>query len=75
MNENVSNKIYDVLKVISLLIAPIGVFVVTMLHIWTNVDTAGITATIAAIETLLGALLTISSNKYWRNKGENDEAR
>lgn len=59
-----ANKVYDVLKAISLIIAPLGVFTITMLSIWTSVDVAPITATITAIETLLGALLQISSHNY-----------
>lgn len=70
-----SEKMYDVLKVVSLVITPLGVFVVTMLHIWTSIDTAPITATIAAFETFLGAMLTISSDKYWKSRGGNDESR
>lgn len=68
MNEQISNRIYDVVKLISLIIAPLGVFVTTMLSIWTQVDVTPITATVTAIEVFLGAILTISSNKYWSHK-------
>lgn len=64
-----TNKAYDVLKLISLIVTPIGVFVVTLLGIWTDVDTSPITATIAAIEIFLGSLLTITSNGYWKKDG------
>lgn len=60
-----TNKTYDVLKFLSLVIAPIGVLVVSLLNIWTAYDTSPITATIAAIETFLGTMLAISSKGYW----------
>lgn len=59
-----ANSVYDVLKTISLLVAPIGAFVVSMLSIWTSIDTMPIVATITALETLLGAILTISTHNY-----------
>lgn len=62
-----TNKAYDVLKAISLIVTPLGVFVVSMLGIWTTIDTTPITATIAAIEVFLGSLLTISSKGFWSN--------
>lgn len=58
------NKVYDVLKAISLIVAPFGAFIVSMLSIWTQVDTMPIVATITAVETLLGALLQISAHNY-----------
>lgn len=65
-----SNNAYDVLKTISLIVTPVGVFVVSMLGIWTTIDTTPITATIAAIEVFLGSLLTISSRGFWsKNNG------
>lgn len=62
-----SNKAYDVLKTISLIVAPLGVFVTTILSIWTQVDVAPITATISAVEVFLGSLLTMSSKGFWSN--------
>lgn len=62
-----TNKVYDVLKTISLIVTPLGVFVVSLLGIWTTIDTTPITATIAAIEVFLGSLLTISSKGFWSN--------
>lgn len=59
-----NNRLYDILKAISLIVAPFGAFVVSMLSIWTQVDTMPIVATITAIETLLGALLQITTHYY-----------
>lgn len=65
-----TNSVYDVLKTISLIVTPLGVFVVSLLGIWTTIDTTPITATIAAIELFLGSLLTISSKGFWsKNNG------
>lgn len=59
-----SNRVYDILKIIALIVAPLGAFTVSMLSIWTAIDTAPIVATVTAIETLLGSLLAIMSSKY-----------
>lgn len=59
-----TNKVYDVLKIIALIIVPLGTFLVSILSIWTDIDTAPIVATVTAIETFLGSLLALASKKY-----------
>ena len=60
-----SNKVYDVLKYISLVVLPaIATLYLTLSNIWGLPYGTEIAATITAIDTLLGALLGISSQKY-----------
>lgn len=60
-----SNKVYDVLKWITLIVLPaIGTFYFALAGIWGFPYGEEIVGTIVAIETLLGALLGISTAKY-----------
>lgn len=60
-----SNKVYDVLKYISLVVLPaIATLYLTLSNIWGLPYGTEIAATITAVDTLLGALLGISSQKY-----------
>lgn len=60
-----SNKIYDVLKWIALIVLPaLGTFYFALAGIWGFPYGEEIVGTIAAVETLLGAVLQISTAKY-----------
>lgn len=60
-----SNKVYDILKYVSLVVLPaIATLYLTISNIWGLPYGSEIAATITAIDTLLGALLGISSQKY-----------
>lgn len=59
-----SNKTYDTLKMISLLAAPIIVFISSVLNIWEIPYTAQITATLGALDVLFGALVVALNNAY-----------
>ena len=60
-----SNKVYDILKYVSLVVLPaIATLYLTISNIWGLPYGPEIAATITAIDTLLGALLGISSQKY-----------
>lgn len=60
-----SNKVYDILKYVSLVVLPaIATLYLTLSNIWGLPYGTEIAATITAIDTLLGALLGISSQKY-----------
>lgn len=66
-----SNKTYDVLKFIALIVLPaVATFYLTIAGIWGLPYGEQIAATITAIDTLLGALLGISTAKY--NKENED---
>ena len=60
-----SNKVYDVLKYVALVALPgLATFYGVVAAIWELPFAQEIPATIAAVETLLGALLCISSANY-----------
>ena len=59
-----SNHTYDVLKNVALNVAPILTFVSAICVIWGVPHSEQITATLAALDTLLGALLVNSTNIY-----------
>lgn len=64
-----SNKIYDILKFIAQIVLPaLATFYVTIANIWNLPFGEQISGTIMAIDTLLGAVLMISSSNY--KKGE-----
>lgn len=66
-----SNKVYDVLKFIAQIVLPaLATFYVTIASLWGLPYPDEISGTVMAIDTFLGALLMISSNKYYSNKEE-----
>ena len=66
-----SNKVYDVLKFIAQIVLPaLATFYLTLAGIWGLPFGEQVSGTIMAVDTFLGAVLMISSNKY--NK-ENEE--
>jgi len=58
---------YDILKRIALMIVPLITFLAAIGDIWGIPHTTEITATLAALDTLIGALLQISSNNYYKD--------
>lgn len=65
-----SNQFYDRLKMAALIFVPCCAFFSTILSIWNVPYTEQITATLVAIDTLLGALVQIASNNYNKKKEE-----
>lgn len=63
-----SNKTYDTLKFIALLIAPIVTFVASLVDIWGIPHGTEIVATLAAIDVLVGAVVAIAKAIYDKNK-------
>lgn len=60
-----NNKVYDTLKFIAQIVLPaIATFIATVFGIWGIPYAEQISATIMAADTLLGAVLMISSNTY-----------
>ena len=60
-----SNKVFDVLKYIALIVLPaIATFYAGLSKIWTLPYPAEIPGTIMLVDTLLGALLKISTDQY-----------
>lgn len=64
-----SNKTYDILKDIALYVMPaLATLILTLGGIWGIPYAEAIAATITALDTFLGAVLKISSNKYAKEK-------
>lgn len=59
-----SNKTYDTLKLIALIAVPVATFISAVLKIWNVPYTTEITATLAAVDTLLGALVAALKAQY-----------
>lgn len=67
-----TNKVYDVLKWISVIVVPALVLLINTLgEIWGWQHTAEISATISAIGVFIGALIQISSARY--NKAQEEK--
>lgn len=65
-----ANKVYDVLKYIAQIVLPaLATFYVTIAGLWNLPYPEAISGTIMAVDTLLGAILMISSVQY--NKKNN----
>lgn len=68
----INNKTYDVIKLIALFIAPLCTFVAALVEIWGIPYGAQIVATLAALDTLLGAVVIILKSLYEKSlKGAN----
>ena len=66
-----SNKVYDILKFIAQIVLPaLATFYVTIASLWELPYPEEISGTVMAIDTFLGAILMISSNKYYSDKEE-----
>ena len=67
-----SNKVYDVLKYIALILLPaVGALYFALAKIWGLPYATEIVGTISAVDAFLGALLQISTNQY--NKDQLNE--
>lgn len=60
----ISNKAYDILKFIALLILPISELISALASIWGLPYGTQIVATLVAIDAFLGAVLKVSSDRY-----------
>ena len=59
-----SNRTYDTIKLISLLAVPLLGFIGALCTIWNVPHAEQITATLTAIDTLLGAIVVILAKEY-----------
>ncbi|RGG86180.1 hypothetical protein DWW75_06815 [Ruminococcus sp. AF17-11] len=66
-----SNKIYDILKYIALIVLPaLGTLYFALAGIWGLPYGEQVVGTITAMDTCLGALLGLSAYKYNKNESE-----
>lgn len=64
-----SNKVYDILKWIAMILIPaVSALYFGLSQIWGFPYGEEIVGTLAVIDTFLGAILGISSNNYWKDK-------
>lgn len=67
-----SNSMYDKLKAIALIATPVTTFIAAICSIWDIPYTTQITATLAAIDSLLGAIVLVA-NKLYKGKEESGD--
>lgn len=69
-----SDKVYDVLKWIALILIPaIGTLYFALAGIWGFPYAEAIVGTLTAIDTFLGAILGISTSMYKKNQNESND--
>ena len=69
-----SDKVYDVLKWIALILIPaIGTFYFALAGIWGLPYAEAIVGTLTAVDTFLGAILGISTSMYKKNQNESND--
>lgn len=69
-----SNKVYDVLKYIALIVLPaLGTLYFALAKIWNFPYGAEIVGTISAVDAFMGALLQISTNNYNKDQQPEEE--
>lgn len=68
-----SNKTYDIIKNISLFAAPILVFISAMVSIWNVPYMTEITASLAAVDSLLGGIVIVAKKIYDNKEGGGNE--
>ena len=69
-----SNKVYDILKYIALILLPaLGTLYFALAKIWGFPYAAEIVGTISAVDAFLGALLKISTDNYNKENAEEPE--
>lgn len=64
-----TNKAYDTLKLVALIAVPAATFMSTILKIWDVPCATQITATLAALDTFLGALVAALKAQYSKREG------
>ena len=68
-----TNKTYDALKNVALYILPaLATLILALGSIWSLPYCEAIAATVTALDTFLGSVLKISSNKYAEAQGESE---
>lgn len=68
-----SNKTYDILKFAALIATPIITFLCAIVSIWGIPYGQQITATLAALDTLIGAIVVIAKTQYEKKQKQEEE--
>lgn len=67
-----NNKTYDIIKNTALLAAPVIVFLSALVTIWNIPHGAEITATLAAVDALLGGVVVAAKKIYDKKQGDGE---
>lgn len=68
-----NNKVYNALKFIAQIVLPaLATFYISLAELWGLPLSKEISGTIMAIDTLLGALLMLSSNSYYKKMSDSE---
>ena len=59
-----TNKQYDILKMIALILTPVLAFLASLTNIWHVPYAEQIVATLTALDTLIGAVVVIANKQY-----------
>lgn len=59
-----SNAMYDTLKLVALIATPVITFLAALISIWNIPQGAELTASLAALDTLIGAVVVILKTNY-----------
>lgn len=68
-----SNKAYDTLKLIALILAPILAFAASIVNIWGVEHSEQIVASLTALDTLIGAIVVAASKMYHGDSEDNSD--
>lgn len=67
-----TNKTYDTLKLVALLLAPVLAFAASIVNIWGIPHGQEIVATLTALDTLIGAVVVAAKHAYDNTEEEED---
>ena len=69
-----SNKTYDTLKLVALILTPVLAFLASVANIWNIPYSEQIVATLTGIDTLVGAIVVALKTAYDKKGGDTDVA-
>lgn len=67
-----SNKTYDTLKLVALILTPVLAFLASVANIWNIPHAEQIVATLTGIDTLIGAIVVALKSAYDKKGGDTD---
>ena len=68
-----NDRVYDTLKAVGLVAVPVIAFVTALINIWGIPYGDQIVATLAAVDVLIGAIVTVAKGQYDRKKAKIEE--
>lgn len=68
-----SNKTYDTLKTVALILVPVLAFIAALVNIWEVSYADKIVASLTALDTLIGTIVAAASKAYKKQAGVEDD--